>query len=74
MSYIINSVFNLNGKSEKIVKTCPNCGAKMEPEVNFCTSCGTDIRNVPLDNMQNPSTESLNNSGVEEPSVSEIAG
>ena len=51
MSYIINSVFNLNGKSEKIVKTCPNCGAKMEPEVNFCTSCGTDIRNVPLDNI-----------------------
>ena len=72
MSYIINSVFNLNGKSEKIVKTCPNCGAKMEPEVNFCTSCGTDIRNVPLDNIQNASTESLNNSGVEEPSVSEI--
>jgi len=72
VSYIINFVFNLNGKSEKIVKTCPNCGAKMEPEVNFCTSCGTDIRNVPLDNMQNPSTESLNNSGVEEPAVSEI--
>lgn len=41
------------------MKTCPNCGAKMEADVNFCTSCGTDIRNVPLDSVQNVEPESV---------------
>ncbi|WP_251717068.1 zinc ribbon domain-containing protein [Lactobacillus agrestimuris] len=34
------------------MKTCPKCGAKMEADVNFCTECGTDIRNVPVEEVE----------------------